>query len=52
LPRKRTYKVVGIAPVVVDGKQHLPGATFETASDVSFIVGVGGLRVVDGKKEK
>ena len=43
MPRKKkTYKVQ--AAVVVDGKWYPADETVETASDVSFLVGIGALK--------
>lgn len=45
MPRKKkTYEVVGTTPVLVDGKYHQPGDTFESAEEVSFLLGVGALK--------
>lgn len=37
------YRVTGQSPVVVDGETRSPGATFETAADVVFLLAIGAL---------
>ena len=47
MPRKKkTWKLVGAAPVEVDGKTYYPGDTFEASEgEVAFLVQIGAVEV-------
>lgn len=53
MPRKKkTYRVVGEAPVDINGKTYRKDDEFEASLDKAqedFLVGIGGLKVVKGK---
>lgn len=55
MPRKKkTYRVVGEAPVDINGKTYRKDDEFEASLDKAhedFLVGVGGLEVVKGSSK-
>ena len=51
-PEKRRWKVVGGAPVIVDGKRRLPGQTFSAEAVDDFLLQIGMVRAVGAKTKK
>lgn len=50
--QKKTYTVVGTAPIEVAGGRYNPGDTFEAVpGEVAFLVSIGALRAEAKKKD-